>query len=185
MQDKILQLLGSGLAPSVVANAVGCTPAYISQLLAQEEFALAVAELRCKGVERDVSRDNKYDALEDKLLEKLENIMPFLAKPRDVLEAIKTVNGAKRRAQVGQSVDSAKTIHVHLQLPPAALARFSFNDNKEVIEVEGRVLANMPAANLIKSLEEKKEAENDRGRSPPLKLGVKQAERSVVTVDDV
>jgi hypothetical protein len=185
VKEKILQLLGSGLAPVVVANAVGCDASYVSQLLGQEEFALEVARLRCQGVEKDLNRDNKYDTLEDKLLEKLENVLPFMMKPREILEALKVVNTAKRRAHVGQQTESGKTIHVHLQLPPSALAHFSLNHNNEVIEVAGRVLTNMPAAILMKSLEAKNEAANERERAPALKLSTKQVERAIVTPNDV
>lgn len=185
LQDKILKLLGSGLAPAVVATTVGCEPSYISQLLASESFALEVAKLRCADIEEDLARDNKYDQLEDKLLEKLNNVLVFMVRPRDILQAIQVINNAKRRSLgSNQSPNEGKTVHVHLSLPVSVIQQFQLNKENEVISVEGRVLANMPAATLMKSLEDKR-AQNEQKSMPTLKLSSKQAERAIITPDQV
>jgi hypothetical protein len=36
--EKIKELLGSGLSNDVVASAVGCDPSYVSQLMSNETF---------------------------------------------------------------------------------------------------------------------------------------------------
>jgi DNA-binding CsgD family transcriptional regulator len=185
MQDKILRLLGSGLAPAVVATTVGCNPSYISQLLENESFALEVAKIRCEDIEQDLARDDKYDRLEDKLVDKLENVLAFMVKPRDILLAIQVINNAKRRSS-GNSLapNEGRAIHVHLSLPVTVVKQFQLNKENEVIEVEGRTLTNMPAANLMKSLEDKR-AQNEQRSAPALKLSSKQIERAIITPDQV
>lgn len=184
MKDKILKLLGSGLAPSVVSSAVGCDPSYVSRLLADQDFALEVAKLRCAEVEKGILTDEKYDLLENKLLEKLENVLTFMVRPRDILEAIRVINAAKRRATPGLVAESGPSKIINLTIPIAVVAKFQLNGTGEVVEIEGRTLTNLPAATLMKSLETKK-AENEQRSAPPLKLGVEQAKRAIITEDHV
>lgn len=182
MKDRILKMLGNGLSASVVAQAVGCDPSYISQLMQDEVFALEVAKLRCMEVEEEIARDNKYDQLEDLLLEKLENILPMLMRPRDILEALTRVNAAKRRATVGQPQDlGQKTTIVQLILPQVAISKFQLNSQGEVIEVGNRPLINLPAAELLKSLE------NGGDNAPKTLLGpsIKKGAGTVLTEDSV
>jgi hypothetical protein len=156
LKDRILALLGNKLSPIVVARTVGCDPSYISQLMGQDDFALEVAKRRCEGVEKDVTRDNKYDELEDALLEKLEDLLPYMLKPEIVLNALTRINSAKRRATVGIAEgDAGKTTIINLILPVQAIARFQLSQESEVIQVGDRPLVNMPAAVLMKSLEDK------------------------------
>lgn len=184
MKDRILNLLGQGIAPVIVAQTVGCNPSYISQLLQEEEFALAVAKLRCEGIEKEVNRDNKYDALEDKLLEKLENVLPFMLKPRDILDALTRINAAKRRATVGVSeTGTGKTTIINLTLPTIVVQKYQTNQNNEVIDVSGRALINLPPQTLLKSLEN---LEAKDATPPPLpKLSSEQVKRAAITEDSV
>lgn len=197
MKDKILKLLGQGLSPGVVASAVGCDASYISQLMTEDDFALEVAKLRCENLEEASTRDKKYDSIEDRLLEKLENVLPFMLKPRDILDAISRINAAKRRgANPLTNTDlHQKTTIINLQLPAITLQHFTLNERHEVIEVGKRALVNMPASALMKSLEERSATSNasqktnelpDLSKQPePLKLSTKQAARAVLSEDSV
>src|SRR5882672_10943954 len=80
-RERVLKLLGQGVEQEVVATAVGVSPSYISQLLADPEFASAVAELRLLNLEAASDRDSKYEALEDKLLKKLDETADYMTKP--------------------------------------------------------------------------------------------------------
>jgi hypothetical protein len=186
MREKILNLLGHGHPPQVVALAVGCEPSYVSQLMSEDQFALEVAKLRCGNLEELTTRDAKYDSLEDRLLEKLDDLLPFMMKPRDVLDALTRINAAKRRG-VAPVLDLAatKTTIIALQLPQVIHQHFSINGQGEVMEVGDRALVNMPAALLMKSLEARslENAEKEQPRIP--NLSSKQAERAVITVDSI
>jgi hypothetical protein len=185
MEDKILKLLGSGISPGVVATTVGCDPSYVSQLLGREDFALKVAEMRCATLEAATTRDNKYDSIEDRLLEKLEDVLPFMMKPRDILDALTKVNAAKRRgAQPLTTVDTSKQVIINLSLPVQIVKNFVQNKQGEVIEVGDRQLINMPAADLMKSLEQRR-ALDEQSSAPQIKLSSEQSKRSVFTEDSV
>lgn len=153
MKDKIRELLGIGLSPVVVASAVGCTESNISQLLADEVFAQEVQQLKLMNLTETAHRDRKWDTLEDQLLERLEGILPLLARPLEVINALKMVNGAKRRAtssEIGSSSVSPQTLHLHL--PNAIAAKFIVNAQNQVVDIEGRTIATMPAKEVMKRL---------------------------------
>ncbi len=156
--ERIKELLGVGLPNNVVASAVGVTDSYISQLLADPEFAAEVTHLKLINLTETAARDKKYNSLEDKLLEKLENVLPYLVKPMEVLAAIKTINSAVRRAAPSELAGQANVQVVQLQLPDnsAFAARFVINKESQVVEIAGRSLATMPAKGVVAKLQEAK-----------------------------
>ena len=96
-EERALHLLGSGIAPEIVASACGVTVSRISQLLSDPEFTAQVAELRFNALEKHNITDSKYDSMEDTLLEKLKDCLPLIAmEPLKLLRAISVINGAKR-----------------------------------------------------------------------------------------
>jgi hypothetical protein len=153
--DRVKQLLGSGLNPTVVSEAVGCSVSYISQLLAEENFAREVSELRTKDLIKYQEIDGKYDTLEEKLLKKLEDLMPFFTKPRDVIAALQMVNSAKRKS-VGPGAKALESgAVVNLILPNVILNHYKVNIHGAMVEVGGRDLTPMPSRQLLKTLEER------------------------------
>jgi hypothetical protein len=154
-KDKVIALLGSGVAPGQVANAVGCDVSYISQLLAEPEFALKVAELRTADVLKYKEMDSNYDITEEKLLKKLNDLLPMMLKPDVVLRALAVVNNAKRRANsaMNNNVESGQV--VKLQMPISIVNNYKINMVGGMVEVGGRDLTSMPSDVLMKSLESK------------------------------
>lgn len=173
MKDRIASLLGSGLAPALVASATGVSASYISQLLSEPAFSLEVASLRAKDIEKMQERDGAWDGLEDKLLEKLGDLVPFMVKPREVLHAIQVVNGAKRRAadlvKPDGSALGSVTNHntVVLVLPQKVVSQFELSKNNEVISVAGRALVPMATSRLLEEIKDKQEkAPEEKSPSP-------------------
>jgi hypothetical protein len=156
-KDRVKELLGTGLGPEVVASAVGCDISYISQLLADENFASEVSGLRTIALTQHTRRDATINGIEDKLLAQLDEMVSERAfyKPRDVLSAMAIVNKAVRRGAA--PVQSGTTINnvIHLSLPSAVVRKFATNRNGEVVEVEGQTLVTMPAHQLLKELASK------------------------------
>lgn len=153
-QDRILELLGSGLAPGIVATTVGCEASFISQLMSQEEFAAKVVEKRSASLLAATARDRKADTLEDTLLDRLTEAVQTreIYKPREVLQAYNIVSRAPRR---GNPADAGVVINnnvVQLTLPVVVVRNFTKNNEGEVIEVEGQTMQTMPAASLLKHL---------------------------------
>lgn len=155
-QDRVIQLLGSGLPAEVVATAVGCEPSYISQLLADDEFAKKVSELRIQNLQAATKRDNKWDEIEDKLLDKLKDSVEYIMKPREILAALATVNSAKRRGATAQESLTINNTVVSLTLPQKAVHNFVVNQTNQVIGVNDQSLLTMPSMNVKSLLQQAK-----------------------------
>lgn len=163
MKDRLLSLLGVGVSPAQAAAAVGCTPGYVSQLLATDDFALEVSKLRVEALTAATDRDRKYDSLEDELLAKLKELLPFMMRPGEVVKALATINAAKRRG-AGAAEANATTINniVVLQLPDVVKQRFVTNQNSEVVEVDGRTLLTIDSNTLLQQVKGAQNGNNSK-----------------------
>lgn len=163
VETRALELLGSGIQPESVAAALGVTPSYISQLLSDDEFSQQVTTLRYNALQKHNDRDNSYDSIEDKLLEKLDKSIPMMYKPAEILSAIKVVNAAKRRGQSApQQITNQQNI-VNLVLPTAITQNFVTNINNQVIKAGDQELLTIPSSALLA----KAEKENEPGKTTP------------------
>jgi len=153
-ERRALELLGSGAGPEQVASAVGVTTGFISQLLAQEDFAAAVADLRFQSLSSYNTRDSKIDSLEDQLLEKLENLLPMMFRPMEVVRAYATINAAKRRGAAAPTAVHATQNIVNITLPQIIVDRFTqsavtTNINNQVIKAGTQDLITMQSGTLL------------------------------------
>ena len=82
---RIKKLLGNGLPSSAVAEAVGVDPSFVSQLLADEDFKREVLTAKAARAEQALERDARWDRIEDKVLEKAEQMLPLISRPRDLI----------------------------------------------------------------------------------------------------
>lgn len=136
IEERALMMLGSGAPAHIVAAALGVTESRISQMMAEEAFAQQVQDLRFQNLQKHTLIDEKYQGLEEKLLDKLDKVLPLMTKPRDVLAAVQIVNNAKRRgAQVSQEAHTHSQV-VNLTLPVQIIHKFVSNVNNQVIEVQ-------------------------------------------------
>lgn len=152
MKDRALELLGAGVSQEAVASALGVTAGYISQLMADGEFAKQVAEKRFEQLHQHTKRDNKYDAIEDRLLERMEQSLPLMIKPNEILRAIQVVNAAKRRGSQAQELPVGQHAQVVLNMPIKLVQKFATNILNQVIAVEGKDLITIPPQELLKKV---------------------------------
>jgi len=133
-ESRALELLGAGVGPEQTASALGLSVSRISQLLSDENFSTLVAEKRFNNLLSHNKRDNKADQLEDVLLDKLENIIPHLYKPFELIRAYQTINSAKRRGQSApESLAQQHTI-IQLTIPVQIVQHFQTNAKNQVIK---------------------------------------------------
>lgn len=151
-QGKILEMLGAGLSPEIVATAAGVTPAYISQLLSEEDFATAVTTLRFSNLQAATARDRKYDELEDMLIEKLRDVLPMMYKPHEILHALRIINNATRRGAAAPENMVINQTVVNLNMPAPILQRFIKDTNNQVIEAGTQSLVTMPSGQLLNAV---------------------------------
>lgn len=156
-KNQILELLGQGLTPGVVASAVGCEPSYISQLIADEDFSSKIVAQRAKNLQAVNVRDRSIDTIEDKLLAKLEQTIDdnLLYKPRDILYAASVVNNMKRRGVPAHEAVTINNSIVNLSLPTQVINSFTINHQGEVVSAGEQSLVTVPAHTLLKSLIER------------------------------
>jgi hypothetical protein len=154
-ESRALSLLGQGIGPEMVASAVGVSVSRISQLLSDPSFASQVADLRFKNLSKHNERDARYDSLEDKLIDKMEDLIPFMIKPLEVLRAISVINAAKRRgSSTPDSITQQSTV-VNLLMPTQITQIFSadqrsltLNTNNQVVKAGGQELVTVQSGRM-------------------------------------
>lgn len=148
IDQRILNLLGQGIQPEAVANALGISPARISQLMSDENFATEVTDLRYKNLQKHNIRDSIYDEIEDDLQSKLKKSLPLMFRPETLLKAIQIINSAKRRGQSApEAIVNQQTI-VNITLPTQVLQKFVTNTNNQVVKVGSQDLLTMQSGTL-------------------------------------
>lgn len=166
-ETRALALLSQGLGPEVVAAAVGVSTSRISQLLSTPEFAAQVAEGRYENLAKHNQRDNAYDSMEDSLLAKLKDCLPFMMRPMEILKAIQVINAAKRRgSSAPESITSQQTV-VQLIMPTQVLQSFTTNVNNQVIKAGQQDLVTVQSASMDKLLSSSKGLRNVENASSP------------------
>lgn len=152
IEDRALALLGNGVMPEIVASALGVTPARISQLTSQDEFATKLIALRYENLSRHNARDLRYDTIEDTLITKLEESLPLLFRPEQILKAVQTINSAKRRGvSAPEQVTAAQTV-VNITMPVKIINKFTKNVMNQVIEAGEQKLVTIQSSSLLNTL---------------------------------
>lgn len=171
-QGKILEMLGNGLSPEIVASALGISASYISQLLQEPEYARQVTEKRFLNLQAATTRDRSYDALEDALLDKMADLLPLMYKPHEVLRAISVINAAKRRGASAPENTVINNTVVQLSLPIHLVTRFIKDANNQVVVTGEQELITINAAKLSQKLTPQiAGTQNDNSTSPTSSLG--------------
>ena len=149
MQEAIISYLAQGLTQSQVADIVGCSASYISQLTSRTEIAERIEELKSqqKETEEEKKLEKKYKTLEERLIEKVENEMAF-AEYRELLLLMQILH-RRKGPLVPQNVTNTTNVrNVILQVPQAAVPELVLNDRKEVIGLGDTSLAPMGAKSV-------------------------------------
>lgn len=152
VEERALTLLGQGIDPRLVASAVGVTVSRISQLVSDPIFASRVSELRYRHLAKHNERDNRYDALEEQLIERMEGLLPMMYKPMEILKAISVINGATRRgASTPESILEQKET-VSLTMPTVVLQQFNtnfvVNVNNQVVKAGDQELVTVQSVRM-------------------------------------
>lgn len=151
-ESRALALLGNGIGPEQVAQAVGLTASRISQLLSDEQFAAQVAELRFEALSKHNERDSAYDSLEDELIEKMRDCLPLMVRPHEVLRAIQVINAAKRRGSSAPSSITEQHTIINLIMPTSILSEFSINANNQVVQAGDQPLVTIQSGTLLNKI---------------------------------
>lgn len=159
-EERVIELLGQGIPAEMVASAIGISPSRVSQLLSTPSISERVSNLRYQNLAKHTSRDNKYDGIEDKLLDKLENTIPFMIKSQEILRAVQVINGAKRRASSAPESILQQQEVVSINMPVQIYNKVVVNINNQVIKAGAQDLITVQSASMNQLLENKKGGEN-------------------------
>lgn len=153
MKEEIVELLSSGIPASAVASALGVSPSLVSQVLDEEGIAQEVATQRAAKFHQFAEHDKRLHAVEAKALQKLERVLDFSTKPGEVAKIFSILNSA-RRVTTDQGIPQQNpTTTVVISLPESARVDFTLTTEKQVIEIEGRSMAPLPAKNVTQLLQ--------------------------------
>lgn len=167
MKERIKQYLADGLKASQVASVVGCSPAYISQLLKNPDF---VAEIEALKVDQNKGADQlletKYEALESQIVSEISNRLgeaefPHLTK---ALEAVTKARESKDKRRDPSRYAAVSTVTVvPIYVPPHALQApvMQLNAQGEVVSIDNKPLAPLSSEgvkSLFSQIQERKEA---------------------------
>lgn len=156
IKEKTLELLGQGIGPEMAASALGVTVSYISQLVSDPEFTKEVAERRFKNLAKHNERDNKYDQLEDMVLDKLQDLLCLVNNPLALTKILATLNAAKRRgSSAPQHITNQSTV-IPLVIPTQIIQHFQVNGTNQVIKAGTQELVTVQSGQMNKLLEARK-----------------------------
>ena len=147
-EDRALALLGQGVGAEAVAAAIGVTPSAISQLLSRTDFAASVAELRFRNLSKHNERDSAYDRLEDELIDKMRDLMPFMVRPMEVAKVLQIINGAKRRGSSAPEHITQQQTVITLNMPTTVVQKFQVNTMNQVVQAGQQALITVQSASM-------------------------------------
>ena len=171
MKDRILKLLIAGYKSSDIAGIVGCSPAYVTQLIKDPEFYKAVEAGRIQNAQEEDEEkhlDNRYQRVKHKILNNIEESLvsaefPQLVRALEVVDKIED-NAKRRKMPAPTSGVINGNIHItNIQLPAHALAAPApavlVNEKNEIIAIDNKPLAPMSSdgvKNIFKQIMEAK-----------------------------
>lgn len=152
-RERALQLLGkANLSNEVVASTLGCDPSYISQLMSEEDFREKVTAMRALALTANTERDAKADAIEDRILDRLQEQIEYIVRPSELLNAYRVVNAARRRGVASGEAQVINNNVVNLVLPGVVTSQFKTNGMNEVVEVSERPLITINSNTLLRQV---------------------------------
>jgi hypothetical protein len=131
IDERALTLLGQGIEPSTVASAIGVSPSYISQLMADKTFEAKVVEMRVENLVKHSERDSAYDKIEANLQDRLEKMIPMMFKPMEIVKTLQVINAAKRRGPGSPDSISATQEVISLTLPTTIINQYMITPQLE------------------------------------------------------
>lgn len=156
MEEKIIELLGAGVKPSVVAASVGCDPSYVSQLMEKEEVAARVQDLRAQAAAEMVGKDKDITDIEQLALNRIKTLLPMQTNLALVTKVFQAMNGARKSTDIGLAQAGAQpSAIVSLSLPAASEVFLKITTDNQVVEIAGRSMVPLPSNQVAQKLREK------------------------------
>lgn len=157
-KNQAIQLLAQNVPASQVAATLGVDASYISQLMADDEFAAEVNETksRLEKESADAIRfDETLEKTEEVLLENISKRAP-LANLAQSLAAFRVLNNARRRKErATHTGENNVAVAVNITMPVQVIPNYTLNTANEIVEVDGKTMVSATAATVDKMLQVK------------------------------
>jgi predicted transcriptional regulator len=148
----VIAALKAGYKDSEIAESMRVTQSAVSQYIDAHELRQYAAQSQFESL------DKKYNALEEKVLDKLTrnvDIALGLTVPQ-LNNILRTLNQAKRRSMSeGQTQVQVNNVRlVSIKLPEQVRVKAQLNERNEIIEIDGRVVETMNNAKVERMAQE-------------------------------
>lgn len=180
IRDKIISYLGQGIQQSLVADAVGVTEGYVSQLLREPGVREEVAAKKAGTLEKDLAKDTLIEDVEMKALEQVKAKLTF-AKLGEAANVFKIMNAARKKTVELPENDSAGIQLVTITMPKAGMVAIQLNTQNQVIEVAGRSMAPLPSRALPMLANEVKERSNQKATAADIIEKLRKADATTAS----
>ena len=147
-ESKALTLLGNGHPNHIVAQATGLSDSRVSQLLSEDWFSSQVTELRYKALLKHNDLDEKYDAIEESLVTKLQSTSTLLFNPLQITRVLSQINAMKRRGVSSPDSIATQQPALSLIMPTVVIQQFVKSGNNQVVEVDNTPLVTIQPGQL-------------------------------------
>jgi hypothetical protein len=177
LEDRALKLLGSGIPAEDCARTLGVDASRIAQLLSSDSFAERLSALRYSSLQKHNERDEEIDGLEDTLIRQFKQVVPMLMEPMKIVNALKIVNGMRRRGASSPDAILSKQSTVRLNVAVAVMQKFSTNSAQQIVTVNGESMVTLQSGQMTKLLEERKDELQQQIAQPVFESGEVKIDR--------
>ena len=126
LPSYISTCLAEGFSQEEIAQALGVTPAYISQLCTKHQLCVPAQE-------QFANIDNLYQQVELAALTQLNKLINTVADPMKLARIAQSMNATKRRSLSAHPSEQKPTTVVQLNLPTTIATQFVFNGSAEAV----------------------------------------------------
>lgn len=154
MKDRIITYLAAGLKAANIASIVGCSPAYISQLLSDPDFKAQVEAKMLDGtIEADTNLDMKYESLEHTLVKSMQERVAeaefsHLSKALDSVTKAQDMRAKRKNPALRENNTLVQVVQISIPQHALAAPVMALNSNSEVVAIDNKPLAPMSAEGI-------------------------------------
>jgi hypothetical protein len=149
IKAKLIGFLAAGVPPAAAATAAGVTPAYVTQLLDDDEFRTEVINASAERLDVAIKQDTTVESIKTKALRVIEAKLPFVRSSLEAARIYQILSAAPKNAPTGSTQSGQAGVNmVTIVLPKAAGINLKLNTLNQVIEIEGQTMATLPSREL-------------------------------------
>ncbi len=154
MKERIINYLAAGLKPANISTIVGCSPAYISQLLSDPDFKAQVeAKMLDGSIEADTTLDVKYESLEHTLIKSMQERVgeaefSHLSKALDSVTKAQDMRAKRKNPALREAASLVQIVQINIPQHAIAAPVMALNSDSEVVAIDNRPLAPMSSEGI-------------------------------------